>query len=773
MMPLKNNLQTKTGWEIIEISFNADQLSTTGSNFMIGNGYLGYRGTPAEWTAEQYVACIISDTYDAALEGWCELCNAPNGLFTAVSLDGQALSLFEGQTHAYQRTLDMQHGLYQRSQTWESPSGGRIEIEVEKFASLANVHLLVMRYAFRPAQAALVQVTTGIDGKVWELNGEHFKNYQCFTQDGLIGVETTTREQNIQMDVVEGLKILGAEPQRTENVQTADSIFRRMSFALEAGQEVTLEKTVAIYTSNDGPAPRRQASADVQDTLKTNYETLKEVHQQRWAKIWQTADIKIAGHLEDQTITRFNLYQSIIATPRHADLPIGARGLSCQVYQGAAFWDQELFNLPMFLYTDPPIARSILKYRYDTLDGARQKARRLGYYGAFYAWTSGKTGEELFPDHFFTDVISGRKVRNHFNDWQIHISPDLVYAVWQYYLATGDWDFIVDYGAEIVFEVAQFLVSHVYFKKDKGRYEFIRLLGPDEYHENVDNDAFTNYMAQFALEKALTVDALIQRKAPEKREALLSRLGLDAKDIQNWQEIAGLIYLPQPDAETRLVEQFDGYFKLENARPDELRQRLVHPDEYWGWPNGVAVETQVLKQADVLQLFAVLNKFPADVIRANFDYYEPRTEHGSSLSPSVHSQMAGKSGYQQMAYSYFKQGATIDLYNASKKVNSGGSFLGGIHTAACGGTWLMLVQGFAGFTLDEDGIINLSPALPEHWEGLTFHLNVRGNGLEVNLAADSLRLGAEKNNTASLTIKAHGQVVSLQPGETQMLPSSA
>lgn len=208
----------------------------------------------------------------------------------------------------------------------------------------------------------------------------------------------------------------------------------------------------------------------------------------------------------------------------------------------------------------------------------------------------------------------------------------------------------------------------------------------------------------------LTIDALIQHEAPEKREALLSRLGLDAQDIQNWQEIADLSYRPQPEAKTRLVEQFDGYFKLEDVRPEELRQRLVRPDEYWGWPNGVAVETQGLKQADVLQLFAVLNTFPADVIRANFDYYEPRTEHGSSLSPSVHSQMAGKAGYQRMAYSYFKQGTPIDLHNASKKVNSGGPFLGGTHTASCDGTWLMLVQGFAGFTLDEDGVINLSPS---------------------------------------------------------------
>jgi kojibiose phosphorylase len=773
IMQLQNNLQTKTGWEIIETTFNADQLSTTGSNFMIGNGYLGYRGTPAEWTAEQFVACIVSDTYDAAVDGWRELCNAPNGLFTALFIDGESLSLFAGQTHAYQRTLDMQHGLYQRTQNWESPYGKHIEVEVEKFASLDNVHLLVMRYAFRPVRAARVELITGIDGKVWELNGEHFKTSQCFVQDELIGVETITREQNIQLDVVEGLEILGAPPQTKECVQSSDSTMRRLVFDLEAGQQVALQKVVAIYTSNDGPTPRKRAVADVQNALKTGHALLKEAHQKCWANIWQTTDVKIAGHLEDQTITRFNLYQNLIATPRHAELPIGARGLSCQVYQGAAFWDQELFNLPVFLYTDPHIARSILKYRYNTLDGARKKAQRLGYYGAFYAWTSGKTGEELFPDHFFTDVLSGRKVRNHFNDWQIHISPDIVYAVWQYYNATGDWDFVTDYGAEILFEVAQFLVSHVYFKKDKGRFEFIRLLGPDEYHENVDNNAFTNYMAQFALEKALVVEAQMQRDAPEKREALLARLGLNATDIQNWQEAADLIYLPQPDSRSLLLEQFDGYFNLEDATPEDLRQRLVHPDEYWGWPNGVAVETQVLKQADVLQLFAVLDNFPADVMRANFDYYEPRTEHGSSLSPSVHSQIASKIGYSQMAYAYFKQGATIDLYNASKKVNSGGSFLGGIHTAACGGAWLMLVQGFAGFSLGEGGVINFSPALPENWNGLAFRLSVRGNGLAVNLTRENLILNAEESNATPLTIKAHGQTVSLKPGEAQTLPQAA
>lgn len=768
-MHLQNNLQTKTGWEIIETDFNADQLATTGSNFMVGNGYLGYRGTLAEWTAERYVACIVSNTYDAAVDHWRELCNAPNGLFTQLSVDGEALSLFEGLTHAFRRELDLQHGLYQRSQTWESASGKTIEIEVEKFASFDNIHLLVMRYAFQPAQATQIELISGIDGNVWELNGEHFNDLKCLTAGDLIAIETRTRELDIQIDVVEGLEILGPAPQAREIAQTLHSIMRRMSFNLDAGQRVTLEKRVVIYTSNDGPDPRERALAGLQDALTTGYASLKAAHQQQWANIWEASDIQIAGHLEDQTIARFNLYHNIIATPRHANLPIGARGLSCQVYQGAAFWDQELFNLPVFLYTQPEIARNILQYRYDTLNGARKKAQKLGYYGAFYAWTSGKTGEELFPDHFFTDVISGRKVRNHFNDWQIHISPDIVYAVCQYYLATNDWDFMADFGAEILFEVAQFLISHVYYKKDKRRYEFIRLLGPDEYHENVDNNAFTNYMAQFALKKAYLIYERMQQRAPQKMEALLARLELDAEDLRNWQEVADQLYLPQPDPETRLIEQFDGYFKLEDITPAEVRQRLVHPEEYWGWPNGVAVETQVLKQADVLQLFAVLDGFPADVIHANFDYYEPRTEHGSSLSPSVHSRIASLAGYAQLSYDYFKQGATIDLYNASKKVTSGGSFLGGIHTAACGGTWLMLVQGFAGFSLKEDGTINLKPALPPAWDGLAFQLIVQRNRLHVSITPHRITLTAEDHNAAPLTIKAWDQTIALQPGETQCL----
>jgi len=762
-MELQNNLYTETGWEIKEAVFLADQLVTTGSNFMIGNGYLGYRGTFVEWDADRYVACIVSDTYDMADGERRELCNVPNGLFTQLFIDGELVSAFHGDSLDYERSLDLRYGRYARWQDWRGTEGQRVKMEVERFASCDNLHLIVMRYSFCPEQDADVTLVTGIDGRVWNLSGEHFKTYESFTHRDLIGMETVTGEFDIQIDVVEGLTIQGPSPTAATITRKPKRLLREIAFQLDAGEEVTVEKIAVIYTSNDVTAPRQRALDDAQYAMQAGCATLWEDHQSRWDEIWARSDIQIEGDLEAQTVTRFNIYHNVIATPVHARLPIGARGLSCQVYQGAAFWDQEIFNLPMFIFTHPDIARGILAYRYDTLDGARKKAQRLGYDGAFYAWTSGKTGEELFPDYFFTDVLTGRRIRNHFNDWQIHISPDIVYAIWQYYVATGDWDFVVDYGAEIAFEVAQFLVSHVYFKKDKNRYEFIRLLGPDEYHENVDNNAFTNYQARFALDRAVTFYERMREDAPDKLEAIAERLDLGQEDIESWWEMVRLIYRPQPDPDTGLIEQFDGYFDLEDIQPDELRKRLIHPEEYWGWPNGIAVETQVLKQADVLQLFVLQDIFPADVMRANYDYYEPRTEHGSSLSPSVHAVVASKVGYAEQAYDYFMNAATIDLYNASTKVMSGGTFLGGIHTAACGAVWQMIVEGFAGFGVDEDGV-RFAPALPSRWDGLSFTLMVRGSLLTARLTQEELVLESAEENEVALAVSVGERTLTLHPG---------
>ncbi|NAS14234.1 glycoside hydrolase family 65 protein [Poritiphilus flavus] len=768
-MKLKNNLRTETGWEIIENSFDPDQLVTTGSNFMIGNGYLGYRGTFEEWEAREYVACVVTDTWDQA-EGsqWSELCNVPNGLFTQLFVDNDMFSAFSGKTEDYYRALDLRHGLNQRKLTWRSPKGKKVALEVEKFASLVNHHLISMSYRFKALHKGRYRLLTGIDGKVWSINGEHFKSYTPIQEENLIGFNLKTSESGSQVVVCEGLKINGGHVLESEVIEDSRRILREFVFELEADEEIHIHKLVSVTHANEVKNPKEVALAEVEEGLKQGHDRLKKAHQSQWDDFWTVSDIRISGNEEAQVLARFNLYQAFIATPRHANLPIGARGLSCQVYQGAAFWDQETFNLKMFIYTHPEIARRLVTYRHDTLDGARRKAKNLGYYGAFYAWTSGKTGDELFPDYFFTDVLTGRKIRNHFNCWQIHISPDVVYGIWSYYEATGDWDFMLNHGAEVLFEVSQFLVSRVHFKKDKNRYELIRLLGPDEYHENVDNNAYTNYLSRYALQKAVIVYREITRRAPERMEELERLTGISENSPETWKEIADLIYIPEADTKTGVIEQFDGYFQLEDVRPDQVRKRLIDPGEYWGWPNGVAIATQVLKQADVIQLLALMGGFPEKVLTANYEYYEPRTEHGSSLSPSVHALVAVKAGHHEEAYRYFLEAATIDLYNASKKVLSGGSFLGGIHTAAAGGVWLIIVEGFAGFQVTEEGI-RFKPALPESWNSLAFSLKVKNCLLDIQLNPSSITVKSTAQNGDNIKIFVDDEVALLQPGQTAIL----
>ncbi len=765
-MKLKNNLQTLTGWEILQNSFDPQQLVTTGSNFMIGNGYLGYRGTFENWGPEEFVACIVTDTWDQAPESrWSELCNVPNGLFSEVKVDGEPCSLFSGSLQNYAHQLDLRHGLNTRTLHWQGPGGEGLELESRKFASHDNPRLLVQEFRFTARREGTYELRTGIDGQVWSLNGSHFRSSRPMElPENLIGVHLVTSELGTEIAVVEGISLKGKPPGAARLDPTDTGIFRVYTFHLQDGETVCFEKVVAIVHSNDTEAPLAQAQKMARRALQEGYEKLLEAHKKHWEAFWEVSDIEIFGNPEAQVLARFNLYQAYIATPTHANLPVGARGLSCQVYQGAAFWDQETYNLPMFAFTHPQIARRLVAYRYDTLEGARRKAQSLGYYGAFYAWTSGKTGDELFPDFFFTDVLSGRPIRNHFNCWQIHISPDVAYGIWLYYQATGDWDFIVGQGAEVLFEVAQFIVSRVHYKKDKGRFEIIRVLGPDEYHENVDNNAFTNYLCRFALEKAGTVYDRLSKEQPGVLDSLRDKTQLPASARADWEEISERLFLPEPDPESGVIEQFDGYFRLEDIRPEALRKRLIDPGEYWGWPNGIAVHTQVLKQADVIQLLAMLDGFPEEVLTANYEYYEPRTEHGSSLSPSVHALVAGKAGHREEAYRYFLESAGIDLYNESKKVMSGGSFLGGIHTAAAGGVWLIIVKGFGGFKLTDEGV-SFAPALPEAWDGFSFNLQVRGCRLRVTVEKRGARVECPASNPAKLHVAVMGKEAWLGPGE--------
>lgn len=761
--------EIENDWKIKIKNLKKEQLVHYGSNLLAGNGYLAYRGTLEEWGREQYQACIVSDTYDCADGKWKELTNAPNALYTEVKIDEQLQADYLAEdSMTSQLSFDYQYGIFKR---YSQAEDSKLEIISERFASYDDLHLIANKYQLKNIESEKISLKLGINGQLWDLNGTHLENFSgdYDREKNLLYLKANTVETKIELITALSFDFKKGEIISCRVEEEERSIYLYLTLKTAAGM-VDFERNMLVYSSNDLKNPLSAARNSAVEALEIGYQKLKERHQKIWDQKWELMDIKLRGNQLDQLAVHFNLYHNIIAAPAHSDrLPIGARGLSCQAYQGAAFWDQEIFNLPMFLFTETETAKNILKYRYHTLAGARKKAQDLGYAGAFYAWISGKSGQELCPSFFFKDLISGRKIRNHFNDWQIHISPDISYTVWKYYQVTNDLDFILNYGSEILFEVARFLHSRIHYNQYRDQYEIIRLLGPDEYHENVDNNAFTNYQSHFALKKAVYFYFKLANEYPKKLAEIKKKIALKEGEVTAWQEIAEKLYLPQPN-KNKLIEQFDGYFDLEDTRAEVLEDRLLDKQEYWGWPNGVAVFTQVIKQADLIQLFNLHHNFSAAVLAANYDYYEPRTQHGSSLSPAQYGITAARIGRTEEAYKYFRRSAFIDLMSTNKAV-SGGTFIGGIHTAAAGAVWMLIVNGFAGLKI-ERGQLSFKPMLPEAWDELEFKLNYRQNELQFKLSSSYFEIfnlkedEREGRNKKEVEFKVNGQKQSLAAGES-------
>ncbi|MFW6280367.1 MAG: glycosyl hydrolase family 65 protein [Halanaerobium sp.] len=754
------------GWNLAINNIAREQIVNYGSNLLCGNGYLAYRGTLEEWDKEQYKACIVSDTYDMADGKWRELTNAPDGLLTKIYINNRKIGHYPTSKYAETKlSFDYRYGIFKRK-SMINKDKETVGIESERFASYDNLHLIANKYIISDLESIdKFKLKIGIDGDVWNLNGEHLDNFkgEYDSEKQIIYLKAETVEKKIEVVTALSFKLEKAKIDKIKVENKEKSIFIILHIDSKSNNLV-MQRNIVVYSSNDLNNPLEAALIDAEESINIGYEKLLEKHKNIWNNKWEMMDIKIKGNEMDQLALRFNLYHNIIATPAHSDrLPIGARGLSCQAYQGAAFWDQEIFNLPMFLFTETETAKNILKYRYHTLNGARKKAKELGYAGAFYAWISGKSGEELCPSFFFKDVISGRKIRNHFNDWQIHVSPDISYTVWQYFLASDDIEFIINYGAEILFEVARFLHSRVHYNKFKDRYEIIRLLGPDEYHENVDNNAFTNYQSKFALKKALYFYFKMENEYPDKLNKLKDKINLEEEEISAWQEISEKIYLPEPDSKNKLIEQFDGYFELEDTTAEELEKRLINKEEYWGWPNGVAVFTQVIKQADVIQLFTLHDIFSQEVVEANYNYYEPRTQHGSSLSPSQYAITAARLGNPEETYRYFEKSAYIDLKSTNKAV-SGGTFIGGIHTAAAGGIWQLIVNGFAGMKLNKNNL-SFSPVLPEEWKEVEWKINYKKQNLDCILDHNQFVIKSPAENKKDIILEVYAEEYELKVGE--------
>ncbi len=718
-------------WYITETAFDHEALHHKETVFTIGNGYLGTRGTFEEGYPGDRALTLVHGVFDDVPIVNTELANAPNWIHLHVLVDGERFRMDRGELLDYRRDLDLATGMLSRTVRWRSPGGHTLDLAFERFASLAAQHVLGLRLRVTSVDfAGSLELRAALPGFA---DNQGYLHWEWANQGGGLDegeVYLALRTKGTGITLCEACQLQLDAPDAEIDVRDcewAPTVVARRAVA--PGETLTTDKLVTIFTSRDTPDPREAAMEALVEAASQGYDALRASSDAAWARIWDACNVTIEGDNEADRAVRYSLFQLLIAAPRHDErVSIGAKSLSGHGYYGHVFWDTEIFMLPFFTYTQPRLARNMLLYRYHTLPGARRVARQAGgpggCEGALYAWESAATGDETTP-RWIPDPKSEELVRIWSGDIEYHVAADVAYAVHQYWQITGDDPFMCDYGAEIVLDTARFWASLATWNEARGAYEIRDVIGPDEYHDHVDNNAFTNRMAVWNLEAALEVLDWLKDEDPEKAAALIESLDLSGPRLKRWRDIIHRMRIPQdvegsPGSGPGLIEQFDGFFDLKSVDLEAYEPRttsmqsLLGIEEIQGY--------QIIKQPDVLMLLYLLESaYGPEVVRTNWDYYTPRTDHtyGSSLGPAIQAALAARYGDADGAYEHFMRAARTDLEDAR------GNAADGIHAAAAGGIWQAVVFGFAGIRLTEQGPV-AHPHLPAHWKRVAFRLRYRG-----------------------------------------------
>ena len=479
-------------------------------------------------------------------------------------------------------------------------------------------------------------------------------------------------------------------------------------------------------------------------------------HEAAWGARWAAGDVVIDGDEVLQRAVRFAVYHlTSTANPEDDRVSIGARALTGDAYLGHVFWDTEIYLLPFYTAIWPEAARALLMYRFHTLPGARAKAAHFGFKGALYAWESADTGVETTPervvgaDGTLIEILTGRM--------EHHISADVAYAVWQYWRFTGDDDFFLRAGAEILLDTARFWASRAVAETD-GKRHIRHVIGPDEYHEDVDDNAFTNLMARWNIGRGLETMELLHERWPNHAAALREKLALGDEELADWRDAIARI-VTGLDPATGIYEQFAGFNALQPLELTTYADRKVPIDVVIG--RELTQRSQVVKQADVVALIALLSEeFPGTTAETNFRHYEPLCAHGSSLSTGMHALVAARLGDAEMALRYLRATAAADL-------DPDPNTAGGVHIAGLGALWQAVILGFAGLDLKGD-TLGIDPRLPPQWRGLSFRVSWKGRSVAIRIVGDTVQATLVEGEGMEIRIAAATR--KLARGATQQVP---
>ena len=701
-------------WNIIIEGFNKADITKHESIFSLGNGAMGMRANFEEdYTGDTLQGSYIGGVYypDKTRVGWwkngypeyfAKVLNAPSWIGLHIKINGELLDLNTClEVKNFRRQLNMKEGWYERSFTAVLPNQQEIQVKVLRFLSLRYDELGALRYEITPLTTeATIEIESYLDSGIknsdanWD---ERFWNtLEISSEDNFATILAETKKTGfkvhtfMQNQLFIDNKALNISPKENKK---ENYIGLQYEVKVKQNQTFCIEKYGGYSRSNDCSTLTKSIAL---------FDSLLEKQKEDWAHIWETSDIVIEGDEKAQQGIRFNIFQlNQTYSGKYAHLNIGPKGFTGEKYGGSTYWDTEAYCLPFYMATKgAEVARNLLMYRYNQLDKAIENAQKLGFTG----------GAALYP----MVTMNGEECHN---EWEItfeeiHRNGAIAFAIYNYTRYTGDESYIKEYGIKVLIAIARFWAQRVSFSAEKQKYVILGVTGPNEYENNINNNFYTNYLASWCLRYAAEQVTTLQKEDITKEET------------QQWLHIAQNTYLPYSEKYGVYLQQ-DGFLdkdlKPVTAIPAEERPLNQH----WSWDR--ILRSPYIKQADTLQGFYFFEDyFTKEELQKHYEFYEPFTVHESSLSPCVHSVLASALGKTDEAYTLYLRTARLDLDDYNKEVHEG------LHITSMTGTWLSIVEGFAGMRV-KNGELHFTPRLPKHWESLSFKVIFQGETKEIKL----------------------------------------
>jgi maltose phosphorylase len=757
-------------WKIIEEGFDPHYNKISESVFSLGNGRMGQRANFEEaYSGETLQGNYVAGVYypDKTRVGWwkngypeyfAKVLNAANWIGIDIVIDNEQLDLAKCKVSDFRRELNMKEGYLKRNFTAKTANGKLVKVEAIRFCSMAEDESGAIKYSITPLNfSGSITITPFVDGDVINKDSNYDEKFwdEVKKETWLTGGYLQMRTKKTGFEVATGMELRILQNGKLIDLKTKP-VEKEKYIAAQVVLQVREAQTITIFKYAVNLSSQNHAAGDlavkVKETLsrisEKGFEALLAEQAAAWAEKWKHNDIIIEGDDSAQQAIRFNIFQlNQTYTGQDDRLNIGPKGFTGEKYGGSTYWDTEAYCVPFYLSTaDPKVTRNLLLYRYKQLGKAIENAKLLGFKG----------GAALYP----MVTMDGTECHN---EWEItfeeiHRNGAIAYAIFNYVHYTGDEAYLEDYGLEVLIAISRFWSQRVNWSNDKKQYVMLGVTGPNEYENNVNNNWYTNKLAIWCMEYTMEVIEKVKRKDRAKYETLVKKLNFDeGSEMDRFTDIIENMYFPFDEGHHVFLQQ-DGYLDKEQILVKDLPASERPINQKWSWDR--ILRSCYIKQADVLQgIYFFEDEFDIETIRRNFDFYEPRTVHESSLSPCVHAILAAKLGDEDRAYEFYLRTARLDLDDYNNDTEDG------CHITSMAGTWMAVVQGFGGMRV-RFGRLSFQPFLPEKWKSFSFNIGFRGTLLNIKVSKQGVHLKNLSGNSTSVMvyykeqfIKANGELL--------------